>query len=170
MERKLIAVGVRYKALRVAANGDCLLNLSGTATANLSPLVGLPVTHLCLQGCFGIRDFLPLTNMNLVWLNLSRTSIRDLSPLHTLPLQYLRLWRTSVDDLSPLRRTALRSLDIRFSQVKDLSSLRDAPLEEILLYPKHVTMGLNVLGRIRTLKRINGRPARVFCKRYRLAK
>ena len=166
LHSRLQTAGISYKSLHVAEAGGCLLNLSGTKVTDLSLLIGMPLTHLCLQGCFGIEDFSPLGRMALDWLNLSRTRIVGLTPLARLPLRYLRLWRTKVEDLSPFSQVPLESLDIRFSQVSDLTPLKSVPLRELFFFPQRITQGLQGLRDIRTLCRINGRdPARFWDRR-----
>jgi hypothetical protein len=64
----------------------------------LASLTELPLTHLCLQGCYGIRDFSPLGRMRLLWLNLCRTRMTDLSVLAGLPLRHLDLRGTRTTD------------------------------------------------------------------------
>ena len=159
-------MGIKYKALRLSANGDCCLNLSGTRLTDLSALIELPVTHLCLQGCFEITDFSPLKDMNLIWLNLSRTNVGDLSPMNGLPLTYLKLWRTRITDLAPLKRAPLTSLDIRFTYISDLSPLKHVPLRALFFFPKRIVKGLGILRDMKTLKRINRSPATEFWKRH----
>ena len=82
---RLDALGIRYKSLYVGVDRTFCLNLSGTIITDLSPLRALPLTHLCLQGCFKIADFSPLGDMSLTWLNLCRTRVTDLSPLGNPP-------------------------------------------------------------------------------------
>lgn len=90
----LNAAGIRSKSLRSLPDGSICLNLSGTPVTDLSPLTEIPISHLCLQGCYGITDFTPLGGMNLVWLNLCRTRIHDLRDIARLPLRHLGLRRT----------------------------------------------------------------------------
>ncbi len=69
-ERRVDALGISIKRLHVGASETLRLNLSGTTISDLSPLRALPLTHLCLQGCYRIADFSPLAGMCLTWLNL----------------------------------------------------------------------------------------------------
>jgi hypothetical protein len=163
---RLDALGIKYKSLHIGNDGSSRLNLSGTTISDLSPLVPLPLTHLCLQGCYGIVDFSPLGSMNLTWLNLCRTRITDLSPLAQLPMLHLDLHRTRTTDLSPLKGLPLRSLDLRFTSIVELSPLASVPLEELSFYPSRITGGLDPIRGIRSLEKINRRPAKAFWKRY----
>jgi len=163
---RLDAMGIRYKSLHVAGDGAVFLNLSGTTISDLSPLAAFSLTHLCLQGCYEIGDFLPLKDMGLSWLNLCRTRITDLSPLGKLPLSYLDLHRTRTTDLLPLKDVPLRSLDIRFTRITDLSPLRRMPLRELSFYPSRIVCGIDPLRGIGSLATINRRPAEAFWRRY----
>ena len=128
----------------------------------MPPLTILPLPHLCLAGCWKIKDFTPLRQMRLVWLNLKRTGITDLSPLRNLPLTHPSFYWTKVATLSPLARIPLRRLDIRFTQVTTLLSLRRMPLEELAFFPSRIRRGMDSLRAIGTLKRINRRRAGEF--------
>lgn len=166
LRRRLDSMGVRYKSLHVGTDGTLWLNLSGMPIVSLSSLTELPLTHLCLQGCYGIADFTPLDEMRLVWLNLCRTSVTDLSPLARLPLIHLDLHRTRTTDLSPLKDLPLRSLDIRFTKVTDLSPLGRTPLEELSFYPSRIVRGLDLVRGLGSLATINRRPAKAFWRRH----
>lgn len=160
-------MGISYKSLYVECDGSCWLNLSGTIIADLSSLKHVPVTHLCLQGCYQIADFSPLKDMQLHWLNLSRTRITNLSALSKLPLAYLKLYRTWTTSLFFLRETPLKSLDIRFTEIKNLSPLKCMPLEELSFFPARIEKGLHSLRDMETLKKINRRPVTDFWQRYK---
>jgi hypothetical protein len=166
LKGRLDAMGVRYKSLYIGCDGSCWLNLSGTIIADISPLKHLPVTHLCLQGCYQIADFAPLKDMQLHWLNLSRTRITNLHMLSKLPLAHLKLYRTWTTSLLSLKETPLISLDIRFAGITDLSPLKRTPLQELSFFPGRIKKGLHSLRGIKTLKKINRRPATDFWQRY----
>jgi len=163
---RLDAMDIRYKSLHVGGDGAVFLNLSGTIISDLSPLAVFSLTHLCLQGCYEIADFLPLKDMSLSWLNLCRTKITDLSPLGKLPLSHLDLHRTRMIDLLPLKDVTLRSLDIRFTRVTDLSPRRRMPLRELSFYPSRIVCKIDPLRGIGSLATINRRPAEAFWKQY----
>ena len=161
-EKRLQKEGIKYKSVQTD-NGIYGLNLSGTWITDLSPLVKLPLTHLCLQGCCGIKDFSPLRDMGmLAWLNLSRTNIKYLSVLKRLPLSYLRLWRTQTSSVIPLRKTQLSSLDIRFTQIVNVSPLESVPLQELFFFPTRMKKGVSTLQNITSLKRINRKHSQEF--------
>jgi len=163
---RLDALGITYKSVYVGIDGTVCLNLSGTIIFDLSLLAELPVTHLCLQGCYRIVDFSPLHDMNLVWLNLCRTRIKDLALLRGPSLLHLDLHRTRVADLSPLKNMPMKSLDIRFTEITDVSPLRHVPLEKLSFYPSRITRGLRSLRRISTLVTVNRRPVEEFWRRH----
>ena len=165
-QRRLDAMGIKYKSLHVGSNGSCYLNLSGMVITDLSPLAELPLTHLCLQGCHAITMFSPLKDMSLTWLNLCRTRIKDLTPPAKLPLSHLDLHRTGTNNLKALQGVPLRSLDIRFTKITDVSPLKEMLLEELSLYPRRIEQGLQSLRGIASLKKINRRPAEGFWERY----
>jgi hypothetical protein len=156
---------IEFKSIQANADGSLRLNLSGTKAVDLSALTNLPLTHLCLAGCWRITDFNPLRKMGLVWLNLTRTDITDLSPLRNLPLTHLSLCRTKVATLSPLSRLPLRWLDIRSTRVTNLLPLRRMPMEELLFFACRIRRGMNLLRTIGTLTRINRRTAEEFWNR-----
>jgi len=162
VQRRLEARGIKYKSLYLGSDGTCCLNLSGSIITDLAPLEKIPLTHLCLQGCFGIKDFSPLKNMELTWLNLTRTNIKDLTHLSGLPLSYLRLYWTWTSDLSPLKEIPLQRLDIRFTKITDLSPLKYLPLKELFFFPSRIKKGCRALRGIKTLTNINRRSAEHF--------
>jgi Leucine-rich repeat (LRR) protein len=102
---------------------------------DLSPLHGLPLTHLYCSG----------------------NPISNLSPLRGMKLVHLSIHRTPLADLRPLEGMPLTLLDCSWTAVTDLSPLRNAPLEELWvnLRPEHVEQ----LRNIPTLKTINFKPA-----------
>ena len=132
----------------------------------MAPLTELPLTHLCLQGCYGITDFSPLRQTRLTWLNLCRTKMMDLSPLAELHLLHLDLRGTRIADLLPLANVPLRSLDIRFTGIGDVLPLVGMPLEELSFHPSRLHTGLGRLRVIGTLKTINRRVAAEFWRKH----
>lgn len=163
---RLEKMAVRFKSLHLGNDQTLCLNLSGTQITDLAPLTELPLTHLCLQGCYGITDFSPLGDLDLTWLNLCRTRVSDLSMLARLPLRHLDLRRTRTTDLRPLGHTPLHSLDIRYTAITDLSPLEQMPLEELSFHPVRIHKGLGRLRGVRTLKTINHSPAEEFWNRH----
>lgn len=52
--------GIEYKSIHGNDDGTLRLNLSGLNASDLNPLTILPLTHLCLAGCWRIADFTPV--------------------------------------------------------------------------------------------------------------
>ncbi|MGA2035583.1 MAG: tetratricopeptide repeat protein, partial [Thermoguttaceae bacterium] len=121
------------------------LRASRTRVEDLSPLRGMPLTDLDLNGCDNVHDLSPLKGMRLARLELSNTKVQDLSPLNGMPLTWLHLYGCD--------------------NAKDLSPLEGAELSEIGL-PPHVTKGMDVIRRMKSLKTINNQPAEEFWKKY----
>jgi serine/threonine protein kinase/Leucine-rich repeat (LRR) protein len=115
--------------LSVREDGLLELNLSNTKIAELSPLAGMPLGSLDLDGCNEITNFEPLQEFrSLVSLQARRTQISDLSPLLGLPLTELSLDEARVFDISVLRGMKLNKLSLRNTRVADLSPLAGMPL------------------------------------------
>ena len=121
--------------------------------ADLSPLKGMPLTHLdcchitpsstCIAAGGGmpltylrcgaeetkISDWSPLKKLNLAKLSLYSTpKFSDLSVLSGLPLKELDIGGTPVADLSPLKGMKLTRLAIINTRVTDLAPLQGMPL------------------------------------------
>lgn len=152
------------------------LNLQYTPITDLSPLKGLPLTFLDLGGCAEIEDLSPLKGMQLKYLNLiGCRRIQDLSPVRGMQLETLSLAQLTVPDLTVLEGMPLQELDLMLcdrvwdlrplrrmplkrlylngtSQVKDLSPLEGMNLEHIIVAPKAITRGMDVLRRMKSLK------------------
>ncbi|WP_339681939.1 protein kinase domain-containing protein [Gimesia maris] len=113
---------------------------------DLSPLVGLPLTHLDV-GNSSVSDLSPLRGMKLDHLYGAHTRIKDLSPLADMPLKVLFLWNSSqVSDLSPLKGMRLTNLNLDFTQVADLSPLQGMDLTHLAVHQTHVSSLLPLSG------------------------
>jgi tRNA A-37 threonylcarbamoyl transferase component Bud32 len=136
--------------------------------SDLSPLKGMRLTALW---CYGTQasDLSPLTGMPLTTLGFNGLDISDLSPLKGMPLKYLNCGGTKVRDLSPLTGMPLQSLDCRNTKVSDLGPLKDLPLKELWcdFMPQR---DAEILRSIKTLEKINGKPAQEFWKEVELKK
>lgn len=95
--------------------------------ADLSPLAGMPLTHLSIQ-LTSVSDLTPLAGMPLESLECFSTRVSNLSPLKGLPLTYLNLSNTQVTNLTPLKGSRLTNLSCSNSRVADLSPLAGMPL------------------------------------------
>src|SRR5262249_21811052 len=111
-----------------------------------------------------IADLSPLQGMKLEHLCIGDTQVRDLSPLRGMPLRYLEMWRLgSVTDFSVLQDMQLTYLNIAGCNLTDLSLLRSKPLKGVWcdFKPERDT---ELLRSIKTLEKINGKPAAEFWK------
>ncbi len=159
------------------------LDFHQTRVSDLAPLAGMKLTFL---GCAGTRvsDLAPLKNMPLTILYCDTTAVSDLSPLAGLPLTRLTCFATQVSDLKPLAGMKLTYLDCAGTRVSDLSPLKGMPLTELWCQDTAVTdlkplagMPLEdlhcdfkperdaaLLRSLKTLEKINGKPAADFWK------
>ena len=118
--------------LKVLACGGS--NSGKAGLSDLSPLRGMPITKLNLNGCNQLQDLSPLQGMLLTSLSLDVQAhgcqVRDLSPLAGMPLTSLDLNTCNlVWDLTPLRGLPLSSLNLNnCTQLQDLSPLKGMKL------------------------------------------
>lgn len=99
---------------------------------DLSPLEGLHLSSLDIQGNF-VDDLAPLGAMTtLTDLSAGRNPIDDLSPLSSLPyLKHISLQQAAVSDIAPLAEiTSLRSADLFDIPCADFSPLAAMPMLE----------------------------------------
>ncbi len=91
------------------------------------------------------------------------THVPDLAQLRGLHLSHLNCCFAPVADLKPLQGMPLTILNIRDTRVTDLTPLKDLPLKELScsFEPKRDTA---ILRSIKTLEKINGKPAADFWK------
>jgi Leucine-rich repeat (LRR) protein len=173
-----------------------MLAFGGDQVRDLTLLRGMPLASLHLRGCSQLKDLSPLEGMRLSLLELSNCSeVEDLAPLKGMPLTSLSLIQcVKVRNLDALEGMKLKDLDLRFCNgVKDLKPLRGMPLTSLLityceqitdltplegvnlealsLTPKRITGGLDVLRKMKSLKRIStsedgGYPVEEFWKKY----
>jgi hypothetical protein len=154
--------GMRLKVL-LAMNTD---------VSDLTPLQGMPLRHLDLHGSLGVTSIEVLEEMPLEYLNLTSLKVADLSVLRgMMSLRYLNLARTPVADLAPVKDLKLRELSIQYTKVSDLSPLQGMELSKILLTPKNITKGLDLIRDMKSLKTIGITatrfwPAAEFWERY----
>jgi hypothetical protein len=160
------------------------LNIAVSPVRDLSPLEGMPLRVLNCWFARGVHDLKPLHGMPLTYLNLGGTAVKDLSPLADSPLEFLDCGGTKITDLAPLRGKPLKSLRIANTRVSRLDALAQLPLEDFSCEGAPVTdlsplkgLPLRVLScdfmperdapilrGIKTLEKINGKPAAEFWK------
>ncbi len=138
------------------------LDAGYSQVSDLSPLKGMPLNILLLSNV-PVSDFAALKDMKLAVLWLGGTQLSDLSPLKGMPLRDLICNGTRVSDLSPLKGMQLMHLRCQDTRVTDLSPLKGMPLKEVHcdFQPKRDAA---ILRSIKTLEKINGKPAAQFWK------
>lgn len=142
---------------------------SNTDVTNLEPLRGMPLT---LIEFFHTRvsSLEPLRNMPLkvVRFGGSLGAVSDLSPLQDTPVTQVVCTSPALTDLSPLTGKQLVALDIHGTKVSDIRLLAEMPLKEFYFnYPPNNDVRLKFLKTLRsikTLERINFKPAAEFWK------
>ena len=92
-------------------------NKAKAQVSDLSPLRGIPLSHLRLTGAWEVRDLSPLVGMKLNTLHIRYTGVKDLAPLRGMPLSKLWLGSTVTD----------------FTPIAGLSDLRKCPQWATLL-------------------------------------
>jgi Leucine-rich repeat (LRR) protein len=138
------------------------LEMSGSRKVeDLSPLRGMPLEVLTIYGT-RVKDLSPLKgNTKLDYLNCDSSRVVDLSPLKGMALRSLNVSRGKVSDLSPLEGMLLTELAIEGSAVTDLSPIKGLPLK-VINCDFQATRDAKVLRAIRTLEKINRKPAEQF--------
>jgi eukaryotic-like serine/threonine-protein kinase len=139
-----------------------ILGCGGTQVSDLAPLQGMPLRELNIWGT-AVADLSPLKGMGLTTLACNGTPVTDLSPLKGMGLRKLACDHTPVADLSPLRGMQLIALDCENTPVSDLSPLRETPLKQLWCDFK-AERDTEALRSIKTLEKINGKPAQEFWK------
>jgi Leucine-rich repeat (LRR) protein len=129
----------------------------------LPPLKGTQIKILSCHGNFGLDDLSPLQGSAVTELSCRSTGVSDLSPLRGLKLTWLHCAGTAVKDLSPLQGMPLTRLECHKTQVTDLSPLKGMPLKELNCDFQPERDGA-ILRSIKTLEKINGKPAAEFWK------
>jgi hypothetical protein len=138
------------------------LNCSRTRVADLTPLKGMKLTTL---NCLGteVADLSPLAGMPLTFLDIAHTRVWDVTPLAGMKLTDLRLDSTRVSDLTPLKGMPLKGLSCGATKVTDLTPLKGMPLKALQCDFKP-ERDAEVLRSLKTLEKINGKPAADFWK------
>lgn len=100
---------------------------------DLTPLEGMKLDGICLQGCANVADITPLRGMPLSSLWLNGLKVRDLEPVTTMAsLEWLVLRECrEIADFTPLRRLKLKDLSLHDTAFADLSLLAGMPLESL---------------------------------------
>jgi serine/threonine protein kinase len=115
-------------SLTLKNDGTCSLIIANRQLSDLTPLAGMPISHLDISGS-KISDIRVLSDMPLVFVRLTDTRIRDVSALKGKLITELSLIQSDVSDLSPLSGMPLVKVAITQSPVVDLTPLKGAPIE-----------------------------------------
>ena len=115
-----------------------------TQVSDISPLKGMPLTDLLIQG----------------------TRVSDLAPLRGMQLRSFTATSSPIADLSPLEGAPLSNVSISKTKITNLAPLKDAPLVSIYFTPAAITNGIEHLRANRKLQRINGMSALAFWQKY----
>ncbi len=129
------------------------LDLTELPITDLSPLTGMPLNELYLEGT-QVQSLEPLRGLPLRILRMEHTPVTDLSPLAGMPLEQLNVYNTQVTDISVISEMPLNTLWVSGSRVQDLSPIRDIPLESLDIENTPVT-DLEPLSGKTSLKRLN---------------
>ena len=129
------------------------LHCGNTPVSSLSPLEGATLTSLDCSGT-KVSDLSPLRGFKLINLNCAITNVSDLSPLQGMPLKTLVCAATKVANLFPLQGMHLENLHVHETRVFDLSLLQGMNLTDILITPKNITRGLDVIRQMQSFKAI----------------
>ncbi|HVJ68364.1 MAG TPA: protein kinase [Caulifigura sp.] len=148
-----------------------LLSLFSPQLQDCEALRGMKLTRLSLDRSPAITDFTPIEGMPLTGLALGRCQFKDIGLLKGMPLTWLMLADTKVQELEVLNGMPLKTLQIHRTGVTNLNPLAGMELEEIRLTPKTITLGLDTLRDMKSLKTIGvddskAWPAAEFWERY----
>ncbi|HZZ79318.1 MAG TPA: protein kinase [Gemmataceae bacterium] len=135
---------------------------------SLSFLDGSSLQSLNLDGCGKLTDLTMATKANgLKAVIVARCpAFTDLTPLSGLKLASLNIDSTAVKNLAPLRGIPLQQLGMRgCADLHDLSPLAGMSLVEVTL-PPEVTKGMEGMRAMKTLQRIDTRPADQFWQEW----
>ncbi len=140
-----------------------VLHLWSWAGGDLTPLKGMPLKRLNVGGSQRDLDLTPLAGTaTLEYLCLNLTNVSDLTPLENMRLTGFECAKTRVSDLTPLRDMRLELLTCEGSLVTDLSSLEGMPLKLLHCDLQQASRNAEVLRGIKTLEKINEKPAAEF--------
>jgi serine/threonine protein kinase/Leucine-rich repeat (LRR) protein len=132
---------------------------------DLSPLEGMPLKWLNVGGSQKDLDLTPLAGTaSLKYLCLNLTNVSDLTPLENMRLTGFECAKTRVSDLTPLRHMRLELLSVEGLQVTDLALLEGMPLKSLHCDLQQASRNAELLRGIKTLEKINEKPAAEFWK------
>jgi serine/threonine protein kinase len=117
------------------SQGKLSFDSSHLQATELSPLKGIPLEILRLDGMAKLKDISVIRGMPLKELYLDRcTSLQDLEPVRGLPIRVLTLGgSTAIKNLEPLRGLPLETLHLNATPISDLGPLTGMPLRVLNL-------------------------------------
>jgi hypothetical protein len=104
---------------------------------NLAPLKGMPLEYLSIEGT-GVSDLSALSGTPLKTLNCSRTRVKSLRPLANAPLATLWMNETKIDNLDGMPGMRLNNLRASSTELKDLTPLSGMPLQVVDCNHTHI--------------------------------
>jgi serine/threonine protein kinase len=160
------------------------LNIMGTSVSDLSPLSGMPLLRLSCNAtqiddltplkstklvsfdcnATRVKDLTPLKGLKLTVLGLHFTHVADISALKGMPLTFLNCQGLPITDLSVVKGMPLTTINVAGTRLTDLSPLSETSLQELYFDYNPKRGDKAVLHAIKTLEKINGKPAAEFWK------
>jgi len=104
---------------------------------NLDPLKGMPLEYLSIEGT-RVSDLSALSGAPLKTLNCSRTRVKSLRPLANAPLATLWMNETKIDNLDGMPGMRLTHLRAEKTDLKDLAPLSGMPLQTVNCNHTHI--------------------------------
>jgi hypothetical protein len=132
---------------------------------DLTPLRALPELRELMVSASRLSDLTPLKGMKLETLAFQDSQVSDLTPLKGMPLTTLDCSDSLVSDLSPIQDMKLTLLWCNKTKVTDLTPLRNMPLVELRCNFRP-DRDVEILRSIKSLERINKKPAKEFLKDF----
>ena len=132
--------------------------------SDISPLRGLPLTHLDL-GCTEVTNIEVVREMPLKDLSLDRVPVTDLSPLTGKVLKSLHFGGTKVKSLSEVPIASSEVIHCHLPQISDKSELQRWGVRFLDLWGVPATVDPERLRELKPpLSRVNGKPLEEFLK------
>jgi hypothetical protein len=131
----------------------------------------LDATKVTDRGLVHFQDCKDVTYLNLAYTQVSDAGLANFKDCKNLTDLNLGATRASDAGLAHFKNMPLMRLWIYNTDITDLTPLQGMPLEEILLTPKNITKGLDILRDMKSLKTIGiawdqSWPAAEFWQRY----
>jgi serine/threonine protein kinase/formylglycine-generating enzyme required for sulfatase activity len=157
---------LRLDGTKVTDEGlACFKDCKGLTSLRLD---GTKVTD---TGLAHFKDCKNLAYLNTAWTKVTDTGLANFKDCKNLTWLYLESTRVSDAGLAHFKGMPLKWLGIHNTAITDLTPLQGMPLEDILLTPKNITKGMDILRDVKSLKTIGiywnqSWPAAEFWERY----